>query len=460
MKIKLNENAERYFNEKLESFLLKLALDKTPKRVFKKVESSDAHYYIAANITKEDVVEFTSKGYVSNITGEQIARYFAIDGGESVGFDQNAYAELVPIVESLYKKKEINKFLSRSFLYDCVFKWFEEKYKGKIDNDTDFISYLKEKSEIAINKYTIYLPISFLSIQKPFEVGKVMFNYMTRLFCDKYLNNVKEKMIKHGNFDEKNYQKFEERFRTKYQGTVFGRITIEAEQDRSVQSAKLLVGKALEVLRFFSPSAFVPEIPCYFCVMGQVDIPKSHYFVFKNNENLPTAHEGIDERRMHRWYLGVNEFSRISGMGLGQAANLFFKKNLTDFEKSILNSMHLFNRALTSREFQDKIVFVMVSAENLFLRNTSSPIQDTVGTNLAFFSETDTQKRKDVLDTVKRAYIIRSQFLHHGKEKENWELLKNLQHIVWTAIINAMFSSNRLKSRDEFFEYIKNLIFS
>ena len=231
-------------------------------------------------------------------------------------------------------------------------------------------------------------------------------------------------------------------------------------QQRCIEIAKLQIEKALTVLRFFSPSAFLPEIPCYFGIMGQTDIPKSHYFVFENEDEIPLVQEGIDERRMHSWSISAHEYSELYKMGLRLASNLIFKEDHTQFEDSVLNSMYLFGRALTSREFQDKIVYALVSIETLLLQNQSEPIQSNVGLRLAFLSESEPQKRKNVKETINKAYKFRSSYIHHGKIGEDWELLKVLQHTIWTAIRNALVSVDRFKTRKEFLDYIENMILS
>jgi len=459
MKIKLNENAERYFNEKVIDFLYQLKPDKTPRRNSKKVESSAAHTFVSGHFGEKDILEFTSLGYVDSLTGKQVARFFSADK-VLIGLDQKTYAEFIRFIEGLYQKKEINSLLSQSFLYDCVFKWFEEKYKGTLSVEIDLMSYLKENAEKAIKKCTVYLPISFLFIEKPFEVGNIRFDYLTKDFCDKYISNAKSKINEQGQFNENNFKVFETRFRKRYQGTVFAAITIEAEQKRCIEIAKLAIEKALTVLRFFSPSSFIPEISCYFSIMGQTDIPKNYYFVFENDDEIPIVHEGLDERRMHTWPISAREFSEIYKMGIGLASKLIFKEDPSEFEDSVLNSMHLFGRALTSKEYQDKIVYALVSAENLLLQNQSEPIQSNVGLRLAFLTESEPQKRKKLKETINKSYKFRSAYIHHGKVMEEWELLKDLQHTVWTAIRNALVLADRFKTRKEFFDYIENMILS
>ncbi len=457
MKIKLNEKAEKYFNEKVQDFLYELKPDKTKKRTAKKVESSAAHTFITKNISKNDIIEITLAGYVDQLTGRQVARYFITDNGP-VGLNQKSYAEFDKFINGLYQKKEINSLLSQSFLYDCTFKWFEKSYKGELGGDIDLITFLKEEGEKSIKKFKVSLPISFLSIEKPLKIGNVLLDYLKKELCNKYVNNSKRIMKEQGQFNENNFKIFETRFRKRYQGTVFASVTIEAEQQKCLEIAKIQTEKALTVLRFFSPSVFIPELPSYFCIMGQTDLPKNYSFVYENGSEMPLVSEGIDERRMYSWAISADEYLIAYKDGLRQAADLIFNKDPSQFEESVLNSMYLFGQALTSREFQDKIVYALVSIETLLLQNQSEPIQSSVGLRLAFLSESEPQKRKNVKDLVKEAYKFRSSYIHHGKIKKNWELLTNLQHTIWTGVRNAMFNKNKFKTSEEFFNSIEKMI--
>jgi len=459
MKITLDINAEKHFNEKVLDFLYELKPDKTQKQESKGKESSTSHVFISEHFTDRDIIKVTSVGYVDRLSGRQIARYFIVDN-MPIGLDQKSYAEFDRFIDKLYQKKEINSLLSKSFIHDCAFKWFENKYTGTLQEGLDLISFLKGKGEESIKKYKISLPISFLSIEKPFNVGKVLFDYFKKDFCDKYINNVRLKANEQNKFDENKFKIFETNFRKKYQGTVFASIIVEAEQQRCVEIAKVQIEKALTVLRFFSPSAFVPEMPCYFGIMGQTDIPKSHYFIFENEDDIPLVQETIDERRMHAWTISAHDFLEIYKMGLGLASELIFKEEPTNFEDSILNSMYLLGRSFISREFQDKIVYALVSIETLLLQNETEPIQSNVGLKLAFLTESEPQKRKHVKEIINKAYKFRSSYIHHGKINEDWELLKDLQYIIWAAISNALFSVNRFKTLKEFFDFIDNMILS
>jgi hypothetical protein len=450
MKIKLHENAKKDFNERMKEFLYELKPDKTKKQKHVKIESSASHAFVSGNFTDKEIINISSKGYIDNLSGKQIARYFIADN-TPIGLGQESYSAFVKVAETFHRRKEISPLLSLEFIIDCTFEWFEYMYKGLVSADKDFVDFLVQKAEKAIKKLKVSIPISFLSIEKPFKIGNITFEYFKTEFFNSYINHFKSKAQKSEGFNI-----FERNFRNRYQGMVFASISLEAEQERCIEIARFETERALMVLRFFSPSTFIPIIPCYFGIMGQTDIPKSYVFIFENE--IPTVDEGTADRRKYVWPISHKGFEELKKLGIGIASDLIRKQNPSEFENLIINSMSLFGKSLTSNNYQDKIVYLLISIETSLLLNQSEPIQSNVGLRLSFLTESEPKKRKAVKALINEAYKIRSSYIHHGKIVEDWELLKRLQHVIWTAIKNMLINKDKFKTQKNFLDYVEKLI--
>lgn len=214
--------------------------------------------------------------------------------------------------------------MSLGFIRDCGFEWFEKQYKGIISRDVKFLNFLTEKAKEAVRSHRISVPISFISIEKPFKIGNIVFEYFTKEFFDKYISYARRKAQEFPNINENDFQTFEVRIRKRYQGVVFGSIIIEAEKQRCIELAKAETEKALMVLQFFSPSAFLPEIPCYFGIMGQTDLPRKYFFIFDNH--IPEIQEGTDEHSKYIWPINAREIYEFNKLGLDVASKFNHKK--------------------------------------------------------------------------------------------------------------------------------------
>lgn len=455
MKIQIHEKAAKHFNSKVVEFLYELKPDTIKRKQRVDVESSASHVFISEHLTEKDIIEISSFGYSDQLSGKKVARYFVSDK-KHIGLNENSYAAFLKFAGSFYKRKEVNSFLSLDFIIDCAFDWFEKKYKGLLPADNDFVEFIFEEAEKSIQKHKVSIPISFISIEEPFKVGKITFEYFRKEFFDRYINKKKSDAQESDDFNSNNFNIFERNFRRKYQGVVFASMSLEAERRRCIEIAKSETEKAIMVLRFFSPSSFLPQIPCYFGIMGQSDLPRNHVFIFE--DDIPEVHEGILERRMYCWPISRRKFAELRELGIEIASELIIKTNPSEFEKLILNSMSLFGRSLTSNNYQDKIVYSLVSIETFLLQTQSEPIQSSVGLRLAFIAESNREKRKDVKNLITRAYKIRSSYIHHGRIGEDWKILESLQHLIWTAIRNGLILKDRFKTQKEFLDHIEDLI--
>ena len=456
MKMKLQEKANKYFNTKAGEFLYQLKPDPKKGKDQQEVESSSSHVFVSKHFSQNDIISINSLGYVNGF-GQQRARYFIVND-IPIGLDEEAYGLFEQFAENLYENKEINSVLSLEFVKDCAFSWFEKQYKGQISRDDKFITFLTEKAEKEIRNYKISIPISFISIQQPFKVGNVIFEYFKTSFFDEYLAHSKAIYEKSPNFDESDFKMYEVRLRKKYQGVVFAFMNVTAEKSKSIEIVKAETEKALMVLRFLSETAFLPGIPCYFGIMGQTNLPEKYYFIFE--DHFPEIQQGVDESRNYIWSISDRQLSLLKKIGLDQASDLITKENRSDLENILMTSMSLFSRSLTSRDFQDKIVYMLVAVETLLLQNESEPIQSNIGIRLAFLTKSDVEGRRRTKELIRNAYKIRSSYIHHGKTKYDMDLLQELQHSVWTAIHNALMLRGRFTTQTDILDYLEKLVLS
>jgi hypothetical protein len=141
MKIQINEQAAKHFNNKIIELLYELKPDTTKRNQQVDVESSASHVFISDHLTEKDIVEISSFGYCDPLSGKEIARYFAYDK-KLIGLDEDSYSKFLQFVEKFNKIKEVNEYLSLDFIINCTFDWFEKKYKGSLPPDNEFVEFI------------------------------------------------------------------------------------------------------------------------------------------------------------------------------------------------------------------------------------------------------------------------------------------------------------------------------
>jgi hypothetical protein len=243
-----------------------------------------------------------------------------------------------------------------------------------------------------------------------------------------------------------------------YQGKVFASISLRAEKDKCVEVAKKETDKALTILRFFSPSALLPEIPSYFGRMGHVDIPSNHIFIFE--DELPVIHKEIAEKSNPYWRIRRDQILEFEKYGLANANEIITKEKPTKFDDVLLNSISLFTRGIRSKDIHDKLVFTLVSLETMLLKNETEPIQSSIGLRLAFLTASSISDRKKVIKCVKDAYQQRSRYIHHGRQSSTLETLKDIQNYTWTALIKILHLKDNFISQESLIDSIEDKILS
>ena len=448
MKVELPSKAIKHYNSVFNELLLELK----PVEISSSQSQSHPPHYVKT-IPANDVIDIkisTVDGF-GNLKG----KYFE-SKGKQVGLTGIACEKCNKIALELSLRKELIHLVSEKYIIDLIYIWFEERYNGELENDCRFYDYFKEKTEIDINPLKISIPISYLTIEQEFQIGKVKYHYYGKqLFDDiqtetiKYAKSEKEiDAVKQSIINE----------RKKYQGCVFGTVKITAEKDKCIELARKLIDKSLIVIKFFAPTVFIPEAPLYVGRYGTVHIPENHEFIFKHE--LPERQSKINEKKQIILNIGNREFQLFEKNGLNILSDLIIKNDYSEFEELCFLSIKYFTEAISLKDFNDRLVYLLVSIESLLSKDDNELIQDNISRRLAFLTDIDLDKRKETIEKFKKAYGYRSKLLHHGEKQSKIEIIDFLQFKIWLALKNSLSITNKIKTKSEFIEHLENRILS
>lgn len=455
--IDLHPKAIEHFNQQAEKllYLVKPAPASQPRK--KKIETSDTHKFVK-NFPKDSILKMEKVSAIDGF-GRQLERYFH-DNDQQIGFRENDFKEFEKLVLSLLDKYEISALLSKEFLEDTCIEWIEKRYKGIITNTITFIDHLLEISKSEIINRTISIPVNYLEIQEPFSVGKIKFDYFTKDYFDNLNKEIEGHWKERPDFDQSIFDNYFLRFRKQYQGKVFASAEVIGDKRKCIQIAISEAEQAITIIRFFSPTALIAEIPSYFGLMGKTKLPEQFLWIFENDQEGPEVVEEMTERRRHYWTIDKIQLGHLKKLGLDHASELITKEKLSQLEELLLNSITLFTRALKSSSFHDKIVFALVSVETIFLKNSNEPIQQNIGQRLAFLLASNYEDRKSIIKTVQDAYMSRSSFIHHGNKTNDIEMVKPIQMLVWSALRKILFMRSEFDTQEKLIQHLEKLILS
>lgn len=451
VKIDLPQQAIDHYNQKANELLLKLESLK-PASPPDKISSSSSHLYTQTFEAKDikNISISTVDGF-----GTIHSNYFETSDGQ-MGLSGDSYAECKKIVEDLSKKKELNNLVSYEFIHGSLFDWFRDRYKGQIDQDISFLTNLFNKLNKVIQEYKIAIPISFLSIDKPFNIGNIEFDFLREDIFNEYEEKALESVR-----DERDVNKIKQgiiNIRRNYQGKVCAYSILTAEKNKAIEIAKVATENSLTILNFFSPPAFIPEFSNYIGRMGQIMIPESHIFIFEGV--LPEIRSSFDEQKSQNWRITEQYLARLHEQNFDDFMNMISNENKTELEILCFRSIKYFTKAISSTDYHDRLVQLITSIELLLLKNKSEFIQDNVGRRLAFLTETTVESRLDTIKILKSAYELRGTYLHHGEKTSVLDILRELQLIIWSAIHNTVMITSKFKTKLEFIENLEYRILS
>jgi hypothetical protein len=446
LRITFPEQAKNHFNGQADQFLLllkpepqKIAPDRPPM-------SSD-HRPIDHTITENEMRGPTMTGTIDGF-GTQTSKFFQTEKGP-IGIVEPDFQSLERFIELISQRAEVRPYLTPQYIMEIVFVWFEQRYKGLIPQSQGFVEYLCNKSEKDVGIRRVGIPISYFVIQEAFSVGNATFDFYSKTFFDEIELTFKEKNPNANKDDLK-------RFRKKYQGIVFANLTVCGEPEKCMDVAIEETEKALMILRFLSPTAVLPQIPSYVGRMGYTHVPISNYFVFE--DKFPIIHEQVDEKADFTLTIGSDQLKMMKTAGLDLLSQLIIKDNPNDLEKLLLNSISLFAKGIGLRDERDKLVFCLASIETLLLKNSSEPIQHSVGLRLAFITAQSLQDRKKILSLVRHAYELRSSYLHHGKKRTDILVLTELQQTIFSGLRAVLYRCSKFSNQTQLIEYIEDII--
>lgn len=464
----LPDPAIRHFNAQAGGLFLKVSPIK-PQRAPTGVRlpTSASHELPVMEFNDGNILAITSIA-TSDQCGKNHSRGFGVPEG-FVGLEDDAFRAAERLCTVLAAKKELRTHLSERFVADTFFDWLRDRHKGVLPVDADFLSTLGREAERAVRPRKIAHPIAHLVIQKPFTLGKVLFEFFTAEAFD----ILDKRRLKQWPPDTPEGQESARLIRLKYQGKVCCSMVVTAEPIRCVEIARRETDRALVMLRCFSPTVFIPEIPSYFDRRGMELVPGHDHIIFEEVHDdadppespprlLPRTCEGTDEPRQFWTTFSERDLREVGGEALQNANILLNRERPSELEEQLLTCYTLFARGIRSTDFHERVVFCLVALEALLLKSTTEPIGANMGNRAAFLAYKPKGDRRKAKETISKAYEVRSRFLHHGERKmENMDLLRDLQPLVWCALQNVFVRiAKGCKTRTDLLEQIENELMS
>jgi hypothetical protein len=447
MNLTIHPQAETNFDKRVDA--LKLCLENKPKRS-KTPPKGDSNLHVAHHFDESNILG--EIGFSQTVMGRTIGREF-YNGDERIELSGEAHQELSRIAEGLRKAITPKNVVTVETLEEILFDWLKRSYLGElIPTPTRFCL---DSAQSYIKEGDLWIPITYFHIGFPFKIGNVVFRLITKAFMDNWERESKSKVSSETEIQALNI--YFQRLRSELQGTAAGIVSVSAEPAQAYLEALEQTERALSALRFYTHFCISARSVCYSAPMEKQHMDGYTYFVV--NDGIPVQHvSGISDKAVKPWNFSKEDFDEAVKGGLDILDTLLLRERLTDFEEKLLDALKLLSKASMAKELSDRLVYTLVAIETVFLRDSNEPIQDKISHRMALLQPVSVSERREIVSNVKKAYALRSKFIHHGTDVsiDDIQDVEKFVFDAWISIYQVIQLARQNVTRHSFFEELDN----
>jgi hypothetical protein len=383
--------------------------------------------------------------------GKAVLRFFRIDG-KKYGLPREGYALLLKLVSAIKRVPTVGDYLSGKHIEEKLFDWIHKRFAGGNAGDS-FSSFLLEAASAEIREFDLWVPVANLQVTAPFQFGLVEVRLISKTMIDDW----EQSFLARYKGDPANARDYFLRLRKKFQGYAAVCTSVVAEQERAVERALENAERATLYLAAFSVGTLAPDIRCVSVIKGSEIIRQASVIHMTSDAPPGLISRVLDHAEALPWLLDAETLSRLRTVGFEELSALLCLVRPNDFQQAILNALALYGKAAFAIDPIDKLVYVLASLESLLLKNQSEPIQQNLAERMAFFVSQEGSERKKIIEQVRFAYGLRSNYLHHGETEGEFGKIKDFLLTAWLFYSQVLVNWEKFKERIQFVNTIDDV---
>lgn len=438
-------DAKRNFDEKANALAASLTSNAP---VFDDSQGISVNPHVKAAFGKADILPDSSVWSQADHAGDETARYFDA-GGQVFGLEGEKYLAFRRLAESIQRTDGMRDTISLDTIIDLLTQWLRSTRTGKAqETATDFVL---SKSRSLVGEYTVLMPLYQLFIEEPFDLGNVLIRAVTEEEIDRWVSGQSKKNPEHA----KSFEESGQRWKVKHQGQAAACMTLVAEPKRAYEVARREAEDALAMLHAFSVGMLVPGAKCYWTLLGSEKVEEYTYFILEADD-LKTGLSGLYRFRNSVGSLSKALLAVLKSNGLDTASALLRATKRSDFQERLVEALLLYSRAAVQDGLAEKLLYIIVALESMLIRNDNEPIQQNLGERLAFTVGGSVEERKAIIKAVKRAYELRSRFMHHGRAIDDVKAMEAFMLYAYAFFEKVLRVVNIFQTRVAFLDALDN----
>ena len=399
--------------------------------------------FTPGRITDADIVGDVHLGWEDS-DGKKLGIALAQEGGLRTGLVGPAYEKLEALARSMRKVQPFKSTASMEFLRGQIFEWIKDRHRGH--GSAGCVNYVVQALQTEVAQHRLLFPVSELHVQSPLTLGLVTVS----TFPERIFEELESKQI--DGPSARAHAELCRSMRRDFQGLAVAETSVFGEPIRAQEIASDRVELAIGLLRFFTPPGVTSRVARW----GYAPRRTDRVFITDASGKFSSTSGAIIDRP-GTMVLSDNLRDILLGVGLAEVCDILAHNSRTDFEKALLKGMVTFGRAALTPDPEEKMVWYCAGLESILLRDSSEPILHNLGERLAMFSYDTVDERTAALKDIKKAYSLRSRFLHHGVDIEEGEIVAGFAHHGLRLFSRIAKAVADFSSKLEFLDHIDRM---
>lgn len=305
----------------------------------------------------------------------------------------------------------------------------------------------------------VYVPLDGIQMSMDeLRLGKVIFKKMT----DNVINVLKSKFesIIDSLKTTDNNKEYEKKQQSIWMDRMNGRVSAEfhviAEPIRAIERAEEETCRVLDLLKYAIPSIYNPLMNIAIGLQGEVSYAVRATPSIARDEN-DYHWESANVGSLHLFDLSPKTIVQMEGIGVFKISELLrkFENELSDFEKTLLRSLHWYASAQTQSELENKLLNLITCIEVLLTPRDSTPNGTFIAENIVILLIKDIEKRMFWKERILYIYKLRNAVSHGGEKGILESDVYQLQFITHKLINYMIDHKEEFDSRKALFDLLE-----
>ena len=146
--------------------------------------------------------------------------------------------------------------------------------------------------------------------------------------------------------------------------------------------------------------------------------------------------------------------------GLDAANELLMWPKKSEFQQALLDTLILYSRHTLAKNASDKLLAIFGALDSFLLKDDNESIQQNISERIAFAVGQNGGERAKIVTLVKRAYGLRSKFVHHAQNVDDNDLIREFLMVVWRFFLWLLFNHSRFSTKKALFDQLEALKFA